>query len=307
MRWVIQLRGGEMRLNGMEARLGDLVLALSASPAFASYVRYSSDVYTGNGSVAYDASDSDLTAWAVPGGADTVDLDNGAANHLTVTATEAKNRFGPLLEKAIQGYYGKDYVVVFLNGASGDITQVDNRSPYVYPNGERWAELVGGRVGAEALKALLGMEPGSLVPVEARTVVGLLGVFGVHAAASGNYMQIWDRSGATHTLLISWNCIGWQSLILLGMSFFSGLRGEQPLEARVQIVFIGVAGTMLLNLMRVAAVAALAATWGQIPAELFHDYGGTILVVGWLFAFWIFVQRWLINPEPPGELEEATA
>jgi exosortase/archaeosortase family protein len=96
-------------------------------------------------------------------------------------------------------------------------------------------------------------------------------------------------------------------LILLAMSFLSGLRGEQPLEARVQIVLTGVAGTMLLNLMRLAAVAALAATWGQIQAGLFHDYGGTILVVGWLFAFWIFVQRCLLNPVPNGELEDATA
>jgi exosortase/archaeosortase family protein len=147
----------------------------------------------------------------------------------------------------------------------------------------------------------------AIVPVEARMVVGLLGWFGVHAAASGNYMVVWDGGGAAHTLLISWNCIGWQSLILLGMSFLSGLRGEQPLEARIQIVFIGVAGTMLLNLMRVAAVAALAATWGQTPAVLFHDYGGTILVIGWLFAFWIFVQRWILNPAPAGELDGAAA
>jgi hypothetical protein len=75
------------------------------------------------------------------------------------------------LEKVIQGYYGKDSVVVFLNGASGDVTQVDNQSPYKYPDGERWAQLVGGKVGAEALKVLLTMEPGTLVPVEARTML----------------------------------------------------------------------------------------------------------------------------------------
>ena len=75
------------------------------------------------------------------------------------------------LEKAIQGYYGKEAVVVFLAGASGDITQVDNRSPYQYPGGERWAQLVGGKVGAEALKVLLTMEPGTLVPVAARSEV----------------------------------------------------------------------------------------------------------------------------------------
>jgi hypothetical protein len=33
----------------------------------------------------------------------------------------------------------------------------------------RWAQLVGGKVGAEALKVLLTMEPGRLIPVQART------------------------------------------------------------------------------------------------------------------------------------------
>src|SRR5262249_27437968 len=75
------------------------------------------------------------------------------------------------LEKVLQGYFGKDAVVVFLNGASGDVTQVDNQSPYRHPGGERWAQLVGGKVGAEALKVLLTMEPGTLTPVDYRTKV----------------------------------------------------------------------------------------------------------------------------------------
>jgi len=29
-----------------------------------------------------------------------------------------------------------------------------------------------------------------------------------------------------HVLFISWNCIGWQSLILFGVSLISGLRGR---------------------------------------------------------------------------------
>jgi exosortase/archaeosortase family protein len=132
-----------------------------------------------------------------------------------------------------------------------------------------------------------------IVPIEARMVVGLLGFMGIHAAASGSHLVIWDSAGSMHTLFISWNCIGWQSLILLGVSFLSGLRGRQPVEARIQVVLIGVAGTMLLNLIRVAAVAVIAATLGQTPAVIFHDYGGTILVVAWLFAFWVFAQRFI--------------
>ena len=136
----------------------------------------------------------------------------------------------------------------------------------------------------------------SIVPVEARMVVSLLGIAGVHAAASGSHIVVWDGAGAMHTLFISWNCIGWQSLLLLGASFFSGLRGEQAVGSRLQVIVIGVGGTLLLNLLRVAAVAALEATWGHLPALIFHDYGGTILVIAWLFAFWFAVQRWILAP-----------
>ncbi len=64
------------------------------------------------------------------------------------------------MEKVLRGYYGSELVVVFLPGFSGDVTQVDNLSPYENPDGETWAKLVGGRVGAEALKVLLGLTPG---------------------------------------------------------------------------------------------------------------------------------------------------
>jgi hypothetical protein len=90
------------------------------------------------------------------------------ACHATTSPGGISANYIHYIEKAIHGYYGKDCVVVFLAGASGDITQVDNRSPYQYPNGERWAQLVGGKVGAEALKVLLTMERGTLIPVEAR-------------------------------------------------------------------------------------------------------------------------------------------
>lgn len=143
----------------------------------------------------------------------------------------------------------------------------------------------------------------AIVPIEARMVVGLLGLAGIHAGASGSHLVVWDGTGAMHTLFISWNCIGWQSLVLLGVSFMSGLRGRHPIEARIQVIVIGIAGTMLLNLLRVAVVAGIAATVGVTPAVLFHDYGGTILVVAFLFGFWIFAQRWILGPDGAGEVE----
>jgi neutral ceramidase len=93
------------------------------------------------------------------------------ACHATTSPVGISANYIHYLEKVIQGYYGKETVVVFLPGASADITQVDNRSPYKYPDGERWAQTVGGKVGAEALKVLLTMERGTPAPVEARSKV----------------------------------------------------------------------------------------------------------------------------------------
>ena len=66
------------------------------------------------------------------------------------------------LEKTIRGTMGDRTVVVFLPGAAGDVTQVDNRSPYqIKQFGEVSARFVGGSVGAEAVKVLLQVEQGA--------------------------------------------------------------------------------------------------------------------------------------------------
>ncbi len=72
------------------------------------------------------------------------------------------------LEKTIQGFWG-DARVVFFNGASGDITQVDNQSLREFENGERWARYVGVRVGAEMLKVLVTAEKGADFSIHAIT------------------------------------------------------------------------------------------------------------------------------------------
>jgi neutral ceramidase len=51
--------------------------------------------------------------------------------------------------------------VVFLQGACGDVTQVDNLTKVQNPGAEEWCQIVGGRVGAEAYKALLLMRRGA--------------------------------------------------------------------------------------------------------------------------------------------------
>jgi neutral ceramidase len=74
------------------------------------------------------------------------------------------------LEQTIRGSL-EPVPVVFLQGACGDITQVDNLSRYKDPSGDQQARRVGGRVGAEAVKVLLSAEPGDATPVDAKAKV----------------------------------------------------------------------------------------------------------------------------------------
>lgn len=78
------------------------------------------------------------------------------------------------LERTMQGMLGPNATVVFLQGFCGDITQVDNRSPYASPTGDEYARLVGGRIAAEAVKVLLRAHAGPVSTTAAASQVVMM-------------------------------------------------------------------------------------------------------------------------------------
>lgn len=80
------------------------------------------------------------------------------ACHATASPRGISANWPWAMEKVIRGAFGGDVIVVFLNGDSGDVTQVDNASPYARVSGEPDTLKVGGRVGAEAVKVLVGIQ-----------------------------------------------------------------------------------------------------------------------------------------------------
>ncbi|MFP4502894.1 MAG: hypothetical protein ACLFTT_18015 [Candidatus Hydrogenedentota bacterium] len=58
----------------------------------------------------------------------------------------------------LQAVHGPDFGVVFLNGAAGDVTQVDNRSDRPMELGPYWCERTGRTVGGAAVQALARMD-----------------------------------------------------------------------------------------------------------------------------------------------------
>jgi exosortase/archaeosortase family protein len=142
----------------------------------------------------------------------------------------------------------------------------------------------------------------AIVPTEVRAVVASLNLVGIRAGAAGNQLVVWNTVDVPQTLFISWNCVGWQSLILLGLSLMVGLRGTGGWQSRAQVLAIGLLGTLLVNILRITLVCLIAALAGYVPAILFHDYGGTLLLIAWLFGFWLLAYGWLLQ-EPAATLE----
>jgi hypothetical protein len=97
------------------------------------------------------------------------------ACHGTTMGSQAFSADWPYyLDKTVRSVMGEDSTVVFLNGACGDVTQVDNQSMREAEFGEKWARRVGQKVGAEALKVIIEAEPGDLQPLgAAQTIVQL--------------------------------------------------------------------------------------------------------------------------------------
>jgi len=78
------------------------------------------------------------------------------------------------MEQALRGATGvASLPVLFLAGANGDVTQVDNMTKFQRPAAEESCLFVGGRIGAEAFKTLLLIRRGasSDVPLDARQKV----------------------------------------------------------------------------------------------------------------------------------------
>ncbi len=93
------------------------------------------------------------------------------ACHATTSPGGISANYPWYLEKVIKDVMGDKIVTVFLNGASGDITQVNNQTPIQMKSGEGMAKIVGGSVAAEALKQLWRMPRGTEVTVDAQQEV----------------------------------------------------------------------------------------------------------------------------------------
>ena len=134
-----------------------------------------------------------------------------------------------------------------------------------------------------------------VVPTEVRFLALILQPFGITTEVTDAALYLYKPGSAFPIpVYISWNCVGWQSFILFGITLVTGLQGSIPRQRKLQLIALGLLGTFWMNLLRMAAVALVAYFFGRLPAVIFHDYGGTLMILVWLSVFWYALFKYFL-------------
>jgi len=137
-----------------------------------------------------------------------------------------------------------------------------------------------------------------VVPFESRLVAVLVKLVGIKGMVTSNQnfsMVLQRPGGELIPVQLSWNCLGWQSMILLGLTLVTGLRGNHTLLSKVETLIFGVLGTFLSNLFRMAFITSLAYYWNRVAAMIVHDYFASFVALAWMIFFWWFSYSFVLE------------
>ncbi len=144
---------------------------------------------------------------------------------------------------------------------------------------------------------LVALIQGFIAPFIVRIVAVLLRTLGVPVSISGSNLFL-TGGWMPLRVYINWNCIGWQSFVLLAFTFLTGLQGPYTRRSKLMTVLIGLEGTFLLNILRILIPTLLAGNSGYLQAILFHDYLGTLFTLLWMGIFWNYAFENLLLRRP---------
>src|SRR4030042_5935645 len=135
-----------------------------------------------------------------------------------------------------------------------------------------------------------------VVPWEVRLVGVMVQPLGIKFTA---YPEGFTANGIYAKL--SWNCMGWQSLFLFLISLPFGFKGgNYTFLSKTEAFSIGILGTFLINLVRIAFTVVLLVVSRPLFAMVFHDYLAAIVTVVWLILFWWFSYSYVLEEKRTG-------
>jgi exosortase/archaeosortase family protein len=136
-----------------------------------------------------------------------------------------------------------------------------------------------------------------IVPWETRLVAATIAPLGIESKVTSDpkaafYMV---KEGMAIPVDLSWNCLGWQSVLLLVISLVAGLRGSYTNFSRVKCVLFGLLGTLLINVFRMSFIAAGIYYVNSLFGMIVHDYFAAFITILWLGGFWWFSYSYILQ------------
>lgn len=134
-----------------------------------------------------------------------------------------------------------------------------------------------------------------VVPYELKTVGSLLILAGLPIRVGAAYIEWTKSSGGNEVIYLVWNCVGWQTVVLFGVTLVTGLSGNHTRTSKLQALLIGILGTYLINIFRIALIVLVYFWVGRPFGIVFHDYFSNLLTISWLLFYWWFAYRFVLE------------
>ncbi len=131
-----------------------------------------------------------------------------------------------------------------------------------------------------------------LVPIEAKMMGTILIPLGYEYAFSPTNSIIIVNG---LSMGITWNCLGWQSFLLLFITLVVGFKGKYKVLSVIEALAIGILGTFWLNILRMLFTVLLAVHAPPVFRIVFHDYLAAATTVVWLFVYWWFSYSYVLE------------
>lgn len=136
-----------------------------------------------------------------------------------------------------------------------------------------------------------------IIPYEVSIVRGILHLLGIPMTPSdpGAFSITLITPRGEEPVVVAWNCLGWQSLLVIFATFLTGFQGKFTFLSKIEVLVVGLSGTFLLNIGRLVGIFILFYYGNGQIAMAFHDYGSIILTLLWLFLLWYYAFHFVLQ------------
>lgn len=134
-----------------------------------------------------------------------------------------------------------------------------------------------------------------VVPHVVKLIMVVLRFFGIKTRWGQTMFLVYTNKGEPLSMNVSWNCLGWQSLVIFAISLLTGLSGNYTRLSKIECILIGILGTFLLNLGRIVFTVILLVVSQPLFSLVLHDYLMVLVTILWLFVFWWFSYSFVLE------------